>query len=408
MSKLTFRLVFVTLLACAFAGFGVVSHVKAQSETHHTRKPSSSSRRHRKGKGKGKGKAPRNLTRKLDQVRKNREKVTEQIRATNRQVKKVKVDLNVVDSQLDHLERRLDVTTAELAVDRRRQRELTKLLADDQVQLGKQSEDVRHRIRQMYMQGNAPAVSVLLGTSNSGDLASRAYFVERVVQADSNALRAYKDLVTRISRQKAEADDVLARIKRRERDQREQQGELQDTRAAKADALTDLESKKDQLLAVLRQLAEDEASVQREILAAISRGGGSSSPRKFTGRFQIPVQGRLGSAFGMRFHPVLHEMKMHSGQDFPAPTGTPITAAANGVVVSARYMRGYGNCIILNHGGGIATVYAHCSRMMVSVGDQVTRGQHIGNVGSTGMTTGPHLHFEVQVNGHAVNPLGWL
>ena len=116
----------------------------------------------------------------------------------------------------------------------------------------------------------------------------------------------------------------------------------------------------------------------------------------------------MTSGFGMRYHPILHITRMHTGCDFGAPIGTTIHAAAAGIVIHSSYMNGYGNVVIIDHGGGISTVYAHCSRIVVSDGQSIKRGQYIANVGSTGLSTGPHLHFEVRVNGHPVNPLRYL
>ncbi len=370
-------------------------------------KPSGKSSGKRRTKLTPKAPAVKALRKKLATVQQNKEAVKAQLKATTKQATKVRVDLNLVDGQLDVLERRYDITVAELAVDRKKQVETEALLARDQAELGRQREEVRARIRQMYMQGNAAAVSVLLGATTSGDAISRGYFVSRVLHADSNALQAYRDLVDRTQAQKAEADQVLADIKRRETDQRTMQVQLQQTRLAKQETLNDLESNAQELQSILDQLERDENAVKSAILSALARGG-STTRRHFSGRLMAPVGGHPGSPFGMRFHPIKHQMLMHYGEDFPVPTGTPIGSAADGVVISATYMRGYGNCVIIDHGGGIATVYAHCSRLLVATGDRVHRGQHIANSGATGLATGPHLHFEVHVNGVAVNPAGWL
>ena len=99
---------------------------------------------------------------------------------------------------------------------------------------------------------------------------------------------------------------------------------------------------------------------------------------------------------------------MHTGQDLAAPYGTPIHAAADGIVVTCRYMGGYGNAIVVNHGGGYATLYGHCSRIVARPGQRVRRGEVIALVGATGLATGPHCHFEVRINGRPVNPMPYL
>jgi murein DD-endopeptidase MepM/ murein hydrolase activator NlpD len=118
--------------------------------------------------------------------------------------------------------------------------------------------------------------------------------------------------------------------------------------------------------------------------------------------------GRMSSGYGMRNHPVLGRRKHHNGVDIAAPTGTPVYATADGVVGRADYSRSYGRVIYLGHGGNIETRYAHMSRLIVSKGQRVKKGQMIGYVGSTGRSTGPHLHYEVRVNGKSVNPLPYM
>lgn len=123
------------------------------------------------------------------------------------------------------------------------------------------------------------------------------------------------------------------------------------------------------------------------------------------GLMRTPVErARLSSGFGMRFHPILGYSRMHQGIDFAAPTGTPVVASARGRVVKAGWGGGYGNVVHIDHGRGTITRYAHLSRIMVKPGQQVDQSQRIGAVGSTGLSTGPHLHYEVWVNGRAVNP----
>jgi len=117
---------------------------------------------------------------------------------------------------------------------------------------------------------------------------------------------------------------------------------------------------------------------------------------------------RFGSSFGMRFHPILHVMKMHTGVDLTARTGTPVYAAGDGIVIRADHAsRGYGNHVRIDHGFGYVTLYGHMSKLKVKKGQHVKRGDVIGLVGSTGRSTGPHLHYEVRINGKPVNPINY-
>jgi murein DD-endopeptidase MepM/ murein hydrolase activator NlpD len=120
---------------------------------------------------------------------------------------------------------------------------------------------------------------------------------------------------------------------------------------------------------------------------------------------RLPVNGRVTSGFGSRFHPILGYVRMHAGLDLAAAYGSPIVAAADGRVVSAGWSGGYGNLVRITHAGGIQTMYGHMSRIVAASGSMVRQGQLIGYVGSTGLSTGPHLHYEVLKNGRPVNPL---
>jgi murein DD-endopeptidase MepM/ murein hydrolase activator NlpD len=127
------------------------------------------------------------------------------------------------------------------------------------------------------------------------------------------------------------------------------------------------------------------------------------------GRLLWPTTSNLiTSYFGYRVHPIYRTTRFHSGIDIGAPYGAPIYAAEAGKVILASYYDGYGNCIIIDHGDGVSTLYAHCSSIIVKVGQYVSKGQIIGYVGSTGNSTGPHLHFEVRINGNPVNPLNYF
>ncbi len=145
-------------------------------------------------------------------------------------------------------------------------------------------------------------------------------------------------------------------------------------------------------------------ALQAQISASVSRG----NPTPGNHRFIWPVNGPITSPFGPRTHPITGDSRMHTGVDIGASSGTPIKAAGDGVVVMAGYNGGYGNWTLIDHGDGTATGYAHQSSIGVRIGQQVSTGEVIGQVGSTGASTGPHLHWEVRVNGTPVDPMGWV
>jgi len=150
-------------------------------------------------------------------------------------------------------------------------------------------------------------------------------------------------------------------------------------------------------------LAREESSIRSAIIAATTPSPSTNAP----GELARPVPGRVSSGFGKRVHPISKTVKMHNGVDMNASHGDRIIAAEDGVVILSGVKGGYGNTVMIDHGGGMVTLYAHQSKIGVPVGQAVTRGQTIGWIGSTGQSTGPHLHFEVRINGRPVNPVGY-
>ena len=165
-----------------------------------------------------------------------------------------------------------------------------------------------------------------------------------------------------------------------------------------------------------RRAAEEEARREAEQAANASEepdpgGEEPAAPPVVLGPFSVthrPVPGSVSSGFGSRIHPIFGTSRNHYGVDFNGSSGDPIVAAAAGRVITAGWMNGYGNVVILSHGDGYTTLYAHQSAILVSNGDTVAGGETIGRVGSTGWSTGPHLHWEIRIDGVAVDPMPYL
>lgn len=353
-------------------------------------------------------KAPRTLSRSLNSIRTRKQEAVRQLQQTKKQVRTVKGDLREVDGRIQEVQRRLETTTDRLAAGRARQARLKVELEEAQRRLEAKREEARQRLRRIYMRGEGMVLAALVESRSLGELASRQYLYECMARQDRAVFEQIDALCRDVASKKREADALVLRVSALAADQRREQAELQQVRGQKSQLLGQLLDKKEDLERVVRMLEAEEQAIEARIRAYYRNQSPRTVLAPFTGRFSRPVAGSITSGFGMRFHPILKRTRMHTGVDISAPYGTSIRAAADGVVIAATYGNGYGNMVILDHGGGYSTVYAHCSSLLVSSGQRVRRGEPIARVGSTGLSTGPHLHFEVRVNGRPVNPLGRL
>jgi murein DD-endopeptidase MepM/ murein hydrolase activator NlpD len=268
--------------------------------------------------------------------------------------------------------------------------------------------------------GSARYADLLLRVRSVRELAAATEYVQAALADDRAVVRRYEQLKgrTRDLRDSLDKDRDEARVQRdvvasKEEDlstRRHAQDDLRQQAAAEVakqnDVLGQLRTRKAEFQAQIVALQR-----QSDSLAAQLRGRQSAQALAPSGHgvLSVPIPGApITSGFGSRVHPIYGDVRMHTGIDFGASYGTPIRAAADGVVVSAGPLGGYGNATVIDHGNGLATLYGHQSSIAVSPGQRVSRGQVIGYVGCTGLCTGPHLHFEVRVRGTPVDPMPYL
>ncbi len=343
----------------------------------------------------------------LNKVKGQRSTIARELNKTKKAVRVVKGDLNQIDGRLGQLENDLEVTAGRLHKGVSEQSRLKKELELANKKLAATKEKLKKRLKWMYMHGDTAAISVLADSRSFGDFASRNYTIKRIAASDKRLFQDYKDLCALITTKKQRQDRLVVEVRELKSKQEVQQADLKETRGDKAYLLGQLRDKQKDLERLIRQLDAEEDSITAQI-NAYNNSAGKPNLSPFKGKFSKPVSARITSGFGVRFHPILKRNRLHAGIDFGAKSGTPIKAAADGIVIASRYTKGYGNMVMIDHGGDITTLYGHCSRVYVKSGQRVSRGQNIAAVGSTGLSTGPHLHFEVRVKGKPVNPAGWL
>ncbi len=259
-------------------------------------------------------------------------------------------------------------------------------------------------------------LQLLADAVGTNDYASGRQYIAIVSDHNQEALGAVGKLRDELKVQRAHLEDQRVKAETIQAQADRERSQVSALRAQQEPAHAALLEQEAREKAVVASIQARKGEFQHELDAlqaesnAIARQlrGRTSTVRAGNGRFRRPVDAPITSPFGRRFHPILLIWRMHTGIDFGAAYGAAIHAAGDGVVVTAGGMGGYGNAVLIDHGGGLATLYAHQSRIVVSAGQHVTVGQVIGYVGSSGESTGPHLHFEVRVNGTPVNPMGYL
>ncbi len=266
------------------------------------------------------------------------------------------------------------------------------------------------------MEGGAALSSLVFTTADVSEVELGLEYAEEVIQ-DSEALINSLEVLRfqeeqhqeAVEARQAETEQLLADLEAK-------RGELEQYRleveARRREVASELETATALLAQVNQEIAEFEGEITAlekesdEIAAelAAKQTGGSDSP----GIIGWPVNASVGSGFGYRIHPIFGTKKLHTGIDLNAGAGTPILASESGTVIMARTYGGYGRAVVIDHGGGLSTLYAHQSSIVVSEGQRVARGDVIGYVGCTGYCTGPHLHFETREWGTPVDPMKYL
>ena len=338
---------------------------------------------------------------KLEEAKKKEQEYLKQVNQVETQLLSSLDQLNALNKSLADVKSDIDKTNIDLAIKENDLAEISKELDSKEAILD-------NRVAAIYKNRGSSFFEILFKSKSFIEFLSKLKLMNLLAAQDAKIIEDIKEkknatlsIKQSIMELKKKQDEQKSSLEKLVTQAEQKKAEVANILDQKKDLLSSARADKNALLAMQAQQIAKEQEIQR-ILESLRYG---SAPN---GKLMWPVAGRLTSGFGMRRHPIFGGMRMHTGIDLSAPNGTPVFAADGGQVLQAGYDSGYGNSILIYHGGGFATFYAHLSGFAVSQGQMVKRGQLIGYVGTTGWTTGPHLHFEVRINGAPQNPLGYL
>ena len=336
----------------------------------------------------------------MQKMQERKEKARQKAEAATEGLEEIQTSLNRLRVQTSDLQGKSDALQAKINENQAK-------LAQKKAEVAQRKKIYSKRLRQIYINGQINYLDVLLGAKDFGDFSSRMYLLQKIISSDIEMLTQLQKAEAEVKSRQEQLDAEMKEIK-------STQAELEAKRA-RANRL------KEQRSYMLYKAQEEERQSQSEYerLLAISEnitamlrnmesGGGSSSGGGGTGRFIWPCRGEITSYFGWRTHPIFGTTKYHSGMDIAVDYGTPILAADSGTVIYSGWLGGYGYAVMIDHGSGLVTLYAHNQSLNVYEGQYVTKGTCIAYAGSTGYSTGPHCHFEVRLHGEVTEPLNYL
>ena len=335
--------------------------------------------------------------------------VSEQLRQIEEQLRQATAELGTIKEQRVSVEN--DITLNE------------RQLAEAQKRLEGRETVFYKRVRDIYINGRLSYIDVVIGSKDFSDFANRLEVLKRIIDSDITLINEIKKERAEIEahKQKLETDraklvelEKAALAKQAEIEQKKAERNVvlqkaQNDRATAMQAIEELNASSAQVSAMLKERQAARAAAAAAAQTSAGQGQGASDNWvQGTGQLGWPVSGEITSPYGYRVHPIWGTTIYHSGIDIGVDEGTPVHAADGGVVVWSGWMGGYGYAVVIDHGNGLSTLYGHNSELAVDEGQSVAKGQVISYAGSTGNSTGPHVHFEVRVNGDPVDPMGYL
>lgn len=351
----------------------------------------------------------------LEKLQENNEELQEQIKQSTSNLEIVKEELSQnliqvqeLDSKIENSENELEKLNKEIEeLDAEIKNNETELV-NKQKEYNNQKELLDERLLVMYEGGDIQYLDVLLGSSNISEFLSRYFMIIELYEYDMKLLEEVDEAKTVLESKSKQLDKQKEQLNEKRKQQQKNSQVLENTKTARQFYISKLSEEEQQLQNQIDEYRSQVEKIETEIrsLAQMATFGENYTGEKMI--WPVPGHTTITSPFGMRIHPITGVYKLHTGTDISATIGTDFLAMATGIVTKAEYNMYYGNMVILDHGGGIQTLYAHGSEILVKLGDEVKQGKPVLKVGSTGYSTGPHAHFEIRIDGSPVNPLDYV
>ncbi len=353
------------------------------------------------------------LTSQLNQAKNQRKAAEQELSNIKSQKKIAEDDKEKLDAEIAGLNSKIAAVQAEIDATARKLSEKEAELYAAEVACEKQFESFKTRARIMYENGPSTYIEILFSSGSFSEFLSNIEIMRSILEYDNKVLNERKAVREQIALQKNEIEAIKKEQETRKQTLSEMKGTLSAKQQAQSAVITRLSDQEATIRARIAEQQAEEARIQRLInqaLAAQNTTTVSTITTTGTGVMQWPCPSTkyVTSEFGSRSQPVAGASTNHKGLDIGAAMGADIVAADSGTILFSGNSSSYGKYIVITHGGGITTLYAHCSQLLVKAGATVTKGQVIAKVGSTGISSGPHLHFEVSVNGSRVNPRDYV
>ena len=314
-----------------------------------------------------------------------------------------KLDERIADSQSELDELNTQIAELQTSID-----EVSSKLKEAEDRYNRQQEILETRLVAMYEAGETNYLDVILSSRSISDFLSNYFLITELAGYETDLLEDMEEQKNEIEKEKKNLDDTQQQLATIKTNQTKTAKVLENTKTVRENFIAKLSDEEKNIQAQIDEYNRQFEEINNEILALALEG---IDTQYIGGEFAWPVPGytRITSKYGMRTHPITGIYKLHTGVDIGAPMGASFVAANDGIVVKAGYNGAYGNMVIIDHGGGVQTLYAHGSEIMVKVGDTVKKGETVVlKVGSTGYSTGAHAHFEVRLNGVVTDPMPYI